>query len=224
METKQKKSTRSKKETTVVVAEHAKPVPKKKKMTQAAWDKWVRQCITSVSPDVWGTHTSEVSHATDVLTDIKRMPSVVMLDTPTLDYLFRNPAQLSHNARLLLNEEEMKCIVCSETIMEWAQKIRSGHYLISKENGFFEKVLDRFDLLISTSTMDVYQKYISLKAPGLIDVSWQTSEEVEVTTRLNVEERPTRMIAAHALTLGVPIVSPDLRYNAYKKDGLKVLW
>jgi len=223
METKQKKTTRSKEEI-VQETPQEKPPVKKKKMTQAAWDKWVRQCIISVSPDVWGTHTSEVSHETDVLTDIKRMPLVVMLDTPTLDYLFRNPSRLSHNARLVLNEEDMKCIVCSETIMEWAEKIRSGHYLISKENSFFEKVLDRFELLISTSTMDVYQKYIDLKALSSIDVSWEANNDEVVTTRLNVDERPTRMIAAHALTLGVTIVSPDLRYNAYKKDGLKVIW
>lgn len=200
------------------------PAAKRKKMTQAAWDKWVKNSIVSVSPDVWGIHTSLVSHETDVLTDIKRMPSVVMLDTPTLDYLFRNPSKLSHNARLLLNEEDMKCIVCGESIMEWAEKVRVGHYLINKENGFFEKVLDRFELFISTSTMDVYEKYIGLKGLSTVDVSWETASQEAISTRLYVDERPTRMIAAHALTLGVPIISPDLRYSAFKKDGLKVLW
>ena len=197
---------------------------KKKKATQASWDKWVKATIVAVSPDVWGIHASEMSHGSQFLSDLKKTPQRVLLDTPTLDYLFRCPDRLSHNARLVLNEEGVECLVSTESLREWADKMRAGHYLVSKEYGFFDKILDRFDLENITPTTEVYQKYLSLKAPSLLDISWERKPEDVVTTRLNTDERPTRVITAQALVLGVPILSPDLRYGAYKKDGLKVVW
>ncbi|MBU1822639.1 MAG: hypothetical protein KKG00_14170 [Bacteroidetes bacterium] len=196
----------------------------KKKTTQASWDKWVKECVVSVSPDVWNTHASELSHGTQLLADLKKMPTRILLDTPTLDYLFRCPARLSHNALLVLNDEHVECLLSTDSLLEWAEKMRAGQYMISKENGFFEKILTRFELQNVSSTLDVYQKYISLKSPSFVDISWEIAPDQSFGVRLNADERPTRMIAAHALTLGIPIVTPDLRFNAYRKDGLKTIW
>ncbi|GHB76421.1 type II toxin-antitoxin system VapC family toxin [Persicitalea jodogahamensis] len=206
-----------------IPAEVSKP-PKKKKATQASWDKWVKATVVAVSPDVWNIHASELSHNSQFLTDLRKLPSRVMLDTPALDYLFRCPDRLSHNARLVLNEEGVECLVSLESLREWADKMRAGQYLINKENGFFDKVLDRFDLESVITTTEVYHKYIFLKAPSFVDISWERKPEDFISTRLNADERPTRIIAAQALVLGVPILSPDLRYDAYKKDGLKTVW
>lgn len=209
------------KETTVVEA--PKPV-KKKKVTQASWDKWVKSTVVAVSPDVWSIHVSKLSHNSQFLSDLRKLPTRVLLDTPALDYLFRCPDHLSHNARLVLNEEGVECLVSMESLHEWADKMRAGHYLIGNENGFFDKILDRFDLQSVMTTTEVYQKYISLKAISSVDISWERKPEDIISTRLNADERPIRIIAAQALVLGVPILSPDLRYEAYKKDGLKTVW
>ena len=206
-----------------ILQEVLKPA-KKKKATQASWDKWVKATVVAVSPDVWNIHASELSHNSQFLTDLRKLPTRVLLDTPALDYLFRCPDRLSHNARLVLNEDGVECLVSLESVHEWADKMRAGHYLIDKENGFFDKIFDRFDLESVTTTTEVYQKYISLKANALVDISWERKPEDVVSTRLNADERPTRIIAAQALVLGVPILSPDLRYEAFKKDGLKTVW
>lgn len=197
---------------------------KKKKATQASWDRWTKETVVAVSPDVWNVHTSELSHNAQFLSDLRKLPPRVLLDTPTLDYLFRCPDRLSHNARLVLNEEGVGCLVSLESLREWADKIRAGHYLISSQNGFFDKILDRFDLESVATTTEVWQKYISLKANSFVDISWERKPEDVVSTRLNADERPTRIIAAQALVLGVPVLSPDLRYDVYKKDGLKTVW
>lgn len=210
-------------EKAVIKEEVSKPA-KKKKATLASWEKWVKATVVAVSPDVWSIHASELSHNSQFLSDLRKLPMRVLLDTPALDYLFRCPDRLSHNARLVLNEEGVECLVSLESLREWADKMRAGHYLISKENGFFDKILDRFDLESVTTTTDVYQKYISLKANTFVDISWERKAEDVISTRLSTDERPTRIIAAQALVLGVPILSPDLRYDAYRKDGLKTVW
>jgi PIN domain nuclease of toxin-antitoxin system len=201
------------------------PMPEaKKKPTQASWDKWVRECVVSVSPDVWDTHASELSHGSQLLADLKRIPDRVLLDTPAVDYLFRCPAKLSHNALLVLNDENVECLLSHESLLEWAEKMRTGQYMISRENGFFEKILSRFELIHTPSTLDVYQKYLSLKSPSFVDIAWEIAPDQSFGVRLNADQRPTRLIAAHALTLGVPIITPDLRFNAYRKEGLKTIW
>jgi len=218
-----KKAAESAAESEIAVAEAPQPA-KKKKATQASWDKWMKDTVVAVSPDVWNIHTSELSHNSQFLSDLRKLPPRVLLDTPTLDYLFRCPDRLSHNARLVLNEEGVECLVSLESLHEWADKMRAGHYLISNQTGFFDKILDRFDLESVTTTTEVYQKYISLKANSFVDISWERKPADIISTRLNADERPTRIIAAQALVLGVPVLSPDLRYDAYKKDGLKTLW
>ena len=203
----------------------ATPQPeKKKKQTQAGWDKWVKECVVSVSPDVWRTHASELSHGTQLLDDLKKIPKQVLLDTPTLDYLFRCPAHLSHNALLVLNDEDVECLVSPESLREWAEKMRAGQYVISKENGFFEKVFARFELKSVSVTAELFQKYLSLRSPSSVDITWERKPGDLIGIRLDAEERPTRMIASHALLLGIPLVSPDMRFNAYRKEGLKTIW
>lgn len=195
-----------------------------KKVSQGSWDKWVKECVVSVSPDVWLTHASEISHGAQLLADLKKIPKKVLLDTPAIDYLFRCPSRLSHNALLVVNDEEVECLLSPESLLEWADKMRAGQYLISRENGFFDKVLSRFDLVSVSSTPEVYQKYISLKGPAYVEVPWEQLADGGLRIQLNTDDRPIRMIAAHALTLGIPVVSPDLRFNAYRKEGLKVIW
>ncbi len=210
-------------EKVTTIVEVPKPV-KKKKATQASWDKWVKSTVVAVSPDVWSIHASELSHNSQFLSDLRKLPMRVLLDTPALDYLFRCPDRLSHNARLVLNEEGVECLVSMESLREWADKMRAGHYLLSKENGFFDTILDRFDLESVTTTTEVYQKYVSLKATSFVDISWERKPEDIISTRLNADERPIRIIAAQALVLGVPILTPDLRYDAYRKDGVRTIW
>ncbi len=210
-------------ESEVTPSEEPKATPKKKQ-TQASWDKWVKQTVVAVSPDVWGIHASELSHSGQLLADPKRVPRQILLDTPTLDYLFRCPDRLSHGARLMLNEEGVECLVSMESIREWTDKMRTGHYISEKPNGFFDKILDRFDLKSVSMDTEAYQKYASLQSASHIDISWEHKPDDWVSTRLDVDARPTRLIAAQALVLGIPIVSPDLRFGAYKKEGLKTIW
>lgn len=200
------------------------PVEKKKKQTQASWDKWVKECIVSVSPDVWNIHASELSYGAQALGELKKMPKQVLLDTPTLDYLFRCPGQLSHNALLVLNDEEVECLVSSESLREWADKMRSGQYILNKESGFFDKIFARFDLKSTATTIELYQKYLSLRYPASVEITWERKSGDLVAIGLVTDDRPTRLIASQALLLGIPIISPDLRYNAYRKEGLKTIW
>ncbi len=200
------------------------PVEKKKKQTQASWDKWVKECIVSVSPDVWNIHASELSYGAQALGELKKMPKQVLLDTPTLDYLFRCPGQLSHNALLVLNDEEVECLVSSESLREWADKMRAGQYILNKESGFFDKIFARFELKSTATTIELYQKYLSLRYPASVEITWERKPGDLVAIGLVTDDRPTRLIASQALLLGIPIISPDLRYSAYRKEGLKTIW
>lgn len=206
------------------VAPTPPPAEKKKKQTQASWDKWVKECVVSVSPDVWNIHASELSHGAQALGEIKRIPKQVLLDTPTLDYLFRCPGQLSHNALLVLNDEDVECLVSPESLREWADKMRTGQYILSKESGFFDKIFTRFELKGVPVSTELYQRYLSLRYPALVDVTWERKPGDLIGIGLITDDRPTRLIASHALVLGVPIVSPDLRYSAFRKEGLKTIW
>lgn len=200
------------------------PAEKKKKQTQASWDKWVKECLVSVSPDVWNIHPSELSHGAQVLGELKKMPKQVLLDTPTLDYLFRCPGHLSHNALLILNDEDVECLVSPESLREWADKMRTGQYVISKESGFFDKIFARFELTSTPTTTELYQKYLSIRYPASVEITWERKPGDPILIGLVTDERPTRLIASQALLLGIPIISPDLRFNAFRKEGLKTIW
>lgn len=200
------------------------PAEKKKKQTQASWDKWVKECVLSVSPDVWNIHPSELSHGAQVLGELKKMPKQVLLDTPTLDYLFRCPGHLSHNALLVINDEDVECLVSSESLREWADKMRAGQYILSKESGFFDKIFARFELKGTPATTELYQKYLSVRYLASVEITWERKPGDLIGISLTTDERPTRLIASQALLLGIPIISPDLRFNAFRKEGLKTIW
>ena len=196
-----------------------------KEKREASWHKWSRQVITYVSPDVWGTDWSERYYADQTIADLRRMPPRVLLDTPTLDYLVRDPGRLSHNALLILNDTETECLVSPASWWEWAEKVRTGQYALQGDFGsFLTKLTKYFELVGCPITPQTMNEFTRLQAVNqTIAVPLNGSGKV-VQHQLNGENTYDLWLAAHALALNVPLLTPDLRFGAFKKAGLKTIW
>jgi PIN domain nuclease of toxin-antitoxin system len=215
---------------TAAVAAPTRPPEEKaeKKSTpskEVAWQKWVRQNVLYVSPDVWGTAFSEQFHQEKTMADLKRLPRRVLLDTPTLDYLVRDPARLSHNALLILNDADTECLISVATWWEWAEKVREGQYMLRTDfGGFVTRLTRSFGLVTSDLTPQTLQEFTRLQPLNQVVEVGVPSKSVPATHLLSGENTYNRWLVAQALALEVPLLTPDLQFGAYKKNGLKTLW
>ncbi|HEV7349052.1 hypothetical protein [Telluribacter sp.] len=192
---------------------------------EVAWQKWIKLNVVYVSPDVWGTDFSERYHAEKTIADLRKLPTRVLVDTPTLDYLVRDPSRLSHNALLILNDADTECIVSAATWWEWAEKVREGQYILRADFGaFMSRMTKSFGLSQGELNSQVMNEFTRLQPVNqLVEVAAGTKSGA-ATHLLSSENTYNRWLVAHAVSLEVPLLTPDLQFGAYKKSGLKVLW
>ena len=207
----------------------AKPLKKEAEKTDArkevAWQKWIKQNVVYVSPDVWGTDFSERYHADKIIADLRKLPTRVLVDTPTLDYLVRDPSRLSHNALLILNDADTECVVSMATWWEWAEKVREGQYMLRADFGaFVTRMSKSFGLTTAEMNPQAMNEFTRLQAVNQTIEVAADSKSGPANQLLSSENIYNRWLVAHAVSLEIPLLTPDLNFGAYKKAGLKVLW
>lgn len=155
----------------------------------------------------------------------RKMPKQVLLDTPTLDRLIRNPNRLSHNALRLINECEEGGCVSAATLLEWAQWIRLGYYqLDTSPEPFFEHILQYWQLQLLPLPLEAYALYADLPIVTA-ELRREERNETEGKARKTVHDDTfDQLIAAHAIAIKMPLVSPHGIFKQYERFGLKWAW
>lgn len=155
----------------------------------------------------------------------RKLPKQVMLDTPTLDLLIRNPNRLSHNALRLINECEEGGCVSSATVLEWAHWVQRGYYQLEISlDTFFEQILQHWQLQLLALPLEAYSLYTELP---VVTAELKTPEKNEgngKARKLVHDDQYDRLIAAHAIVAKIPLVSPHGIFKNYERFGLKWTW
>ncbi|MFN8344652.1 MAG: hypothetical protein U0X91_06600 [Spirosomataceae bacterium] len=155
----------------------------------------------------------------------RKMPKQVLLDTPTLDLLIRNPNRLSHNALRLINECEEGGCISSATLLEWAQWQRLGYYQLETSlETFFEHILQYWQLQLVSLPLEAYSLYTDLPVVTA-EIKRFDKGEPEGKGRKSVHDDTfDQLIVAHAIVTKIPLVSPHCIFKQYERFGLKWAW
>ena len=150
----------------------------------------------------------------------RKLPPQILLDTPVLDWLLRKPNQLSHNALRLLNECEDGCLVSSVSWLEWAELLRRGDYqLRGNFQDFTTKLTEALRLQVVEIPVEALRIYTELP-PVLAERRLGNV----VSRKILHNDRHDLLLAAHAIALKVPFLSPHAVFGNYGKAGLKWVW
>ncbi len=155
----------------------------------------------------------------------RKLPKQVLLDTPTLDLLIRQPNQLSHNALRLINECEEGSYISAATMLEWADWVRKGHYRLEVPlNIFFEQIIQNWQLQILPLSTEAYAFYADL-VPVIGEVKMSGKENGEGKARKMVhEDTYDQLIMAQAIVDKIPLITPHAIFKQYERFGLKWVW
>jgi PIN domain nuclease of toxin-antitoxin system len=147
---------------------------------------------------------------------LSRIPKRMLLDTPTLDYLIRMPTRLSHNALLAINEEEAECLVSAVSLLELADRVRRGDYVLRCGfDEFVNRTLAHFDLRVLELSPEALRIYATLPV--------EPRRKTKGTSATATDPYDLLLIA-QAISAKCPVISPDSWFPAYARLGLKVIW
>lgn len=176
--------------------------------------------VTSAAPQLWEADLHGGLTPGEALS-LKNIPKRMLLDTPTLDYLIRMPARLSHNALLAVNEAGAECLVSAVSLLELAEKVRQGDYVLRCQfDEFVNRLLTHFGLTVLELSPEALRIYATLPNQPVKKVK-SDNRETDLGTPADSYDL---LLIAQAISAKCPVVSPDSWFPAYAKQGLKVIW
>jgi PIN domain nuclease of toxin-antitoxin system len=150
----------------------------------------------------------------------------IILDTITFDYLTRNQKALTSNAIESIKNADA-VYLCVTSIWELSNHVRDGLIpLKSPFDTFYQMALDTFDIILLDTQWSALD-YLSKFDYQIIEKNWEREENDVIVKGVKRELHKDpfdRMIIAHAISMQLPIVSPDTFFPSYKNLGLKVIW
>jgi PIN domain nuclease of toxin-antitoxin system len=150
----------------------------------------------------------------------------IIIDTIVLDYLTRNQKAITPTAMIRIQQADVVYVSVS-SIWELANHVRAKLIPINIDfDTFYQETLQKLGLtLLDTqwealkyfSTFDylTYNKQFTRNISGSIVIG----------TKQELHKDPfDRMIIAHAISMNLPLVSPDSLFPHYAQMGLKLIW
>ena len=154
--------------------------------------------------------------------------TTLLLDTITFDWLLRDPEQLSPSPTAQAQIEAADNVLVSVvSLWELSNHVRDGRFItdISFER-YFKQGL-RYHHLTLLPIQWQALTYMSTFAYQVIERPWEQTtgnQTVRGIKRDLHKDTFDRMLLAHALTLQVPIVSPNQLFPHYEPLGLQLIW
>ena len=150
----------------------------------------------------------------------------IILDTITFDYLTRNQKALTNKAIKSIQEADA-VYLCVTSIWELSNHVREGLIpLKTPFDAFYQMALDKFSIIL-LDTQWTALDYLSKFDYQIIEKPWQREENNVIISGVKRELHKDpfdRMILAHAISMKLPIVSPDTFFPSYQNLGLQVIW
>jgi PIN domain nuclease of toxin-antitoxin system len=153
------------------------------------------------------------------------MPTL-LVDTIALDWLLRDPQQLSTPARTQIEAADT-VLVSVVSLWELAHHVRDGKLVIDLAfDTYTKKALRQHQLTLWPIQWQALS-YMSSFAYQVIERPWSqtTGEKTVQGIKRDLHKDPfDRMLLAHALSHQIPIVSPNQLFPYYQELGLQLVW
>jgi len=153
-----------------------------------------------------------------------------LLDTIVLDWLITDKKfdKLSSNALDVIFDDTTTLLLSVVSLWEMSNHVREGIFVIDQSfNQFFEEVISEFDIEVLPIEMKAIE-YMSTFDYAIIEKPFQRTEKGKTIAGVKRElhrDPFDRMIISHAITIDIPVISPDTYFETYKKsNGLKLIW
>ncbi len=150
----------------------------------------------------------------------------IIIDTIVLDYLTRNQKAISRTALNRIQQADIVYVTVS-SIWELANHVRAGMIPLNADfEVFYQQTIQKLGLTL-LDTQWIALKYLSSFEYLSINKSFEKSINGKITMGFKQELHKDpfdRMIIAHAISMNLPIVSPDSLFPYYNSLGLKVIW
>ena len=150
----------------------------------------------------------------------------ILLDTITFDTLVARPDTLPVNVRAIIEKAD-QVVLCQISLYEISKHVQSGQIQIDQPFATFYKAAIRAFGITLIDTQWKALEYLATFDNLLIEKPWSRLENGKTVTGVKQEPHKDpfdRIIIAHAITLGIPVVSPDTLFPHYKPLGLNVIW
>lgn len=154
----------------------------------------------------------------------------VLLDTIVLDWLITDKKfeKLSKNALDIIFDDENTLFISIISLWEMSNHVREGIFVIDQPfSQFFDNVLSEFEIEILPIEKKAIE-YMSSFDYAIIEKTFQRTEKGKTITGVKRElhrDPFDRMIISHAITMDIPVISPDTYFETYTKSNkLKLIW
>ncbi len=150
----------------------------------------------------------------------------ILLDTIAFDNLIFQPLALSQTARIAIaNADEV--LLCQISLVELSNHVRAGQIQINQPFGtFFNEAISELSVKLIDLQWDALE-YMATFDIQIIEHEWTRQDKGKTLSGVKRELHKDpfdRLIIAHAITLEIPIVSPDTLFPFYEPLGLNVIW
>lgn len=144
----------------------------------------------------------------------KRSDAIVMrylIDTNIYIYLATDQDSLSQDVFDFLNEPDAILCVSAETVRELIVAYRN--------KGWGNRRWKNTEDMVRSIEEDYFVEILPLQKEVM-----RTYSRLRINTAMNHKDPSDHVIIAHAMTLGIPLVSSDTRFPFYQKQGLQLLF
>lgn len=154
----------------------------------------------------------------------------VLIDTVVLDWLITDKKfnKLSAKALDTIFNDDNELLLSVISLWEISNHVREGIFVIDQPfSQFFDNVLSEFEVeLLPIENKAI--EYMSTFDYAIIEKPFQRTEKGKTITGVKRElhrDPFDRMIISHAITMDIPVISPDTYFETYvKSNGLKLIW
>ncbi len=150
----------------------------------------------------------------------------IIIDTIVLDYLTRNQKAITPSARNRIQQADT-VYVSVASIWELSNHVRAKMIHIDLDfDEFYQQILLKFGLTLLDTQWQALKffssfDYLSYRKPFKKNIDGKTV----IGTKQELHKDPfDRMIIAHAISMNLPLVSPDSLFPHYVPMGLKLIW
>jgi PIN domain nuclease of toxin-antitoxin system len=150
----------------------------------------------------------------------------IILDTITFDYLTRNQKALTPKAFQSIQNADA-VYLCITSLWELSNHVREGQIpLKSPFESFYQMALNQLGVILLDTQWSALN-YLAKFDYQIIEKPWEREENEVIIKGIKRELHKDpfdRMILAHAISMNLPIVSPDTFFPSYQNLGLQVIW
>lgn len=135
----------------------------------------------------------------------------LLIDTNIFIYMATDPDSLSHDVRTLLEDYENRICISVESVRELVVSFNNGG-AVSRHWSTSKKMLD-----------DIKNTYFVDVLP-LQESVMKTYAMLRINTNQDHRDPSDHVIISHALTLGIPLISSDRKFERYRPYGLDFMF